>query len=333
MLDRVDFLTPRPGRFVAAVQVEFFVQQQRGEQVGLRVPDQVLHDALGLGVGGLTEIRTEPVVQREPNVLTCRDHTVSDDPTLQATHPVGQHDLGCPTQLGEALTQHSQRGGGLLIGGEPYEPPPRPRQYRTEHVYPALGAPVDDQMLTRGPDGRSAPPVVLDPPVLLGRRDQPAKVSGRPGIPGSACRGQQPLGRDPPVRLLYPLDHKVGDDLIVAGPLLGRRSGTSGSSSFNHPFDSLVRRPTDRGGATVSTRVLISGNDGHSVPRRLQWSSPGRCGDWLDTATVTVQGSNSGSTRRARGGDFHLATSGDLQMATRGDFLMARDSPCGHGVV
>jgi len=124
MLDRVDFLTPRPGRFVAAVQVEFFVQQQRGEQVGLRVPDQVLHDALGLGVGGLTKIRTEPVVQREPNVITCRDHTVGDDPTLQAAHPVGQHDLGCPAQLGEALTQHSQRGGGLLIGGEPYEPPP-----------------------------------------------------------------------------------------------------------------------------------------------------------------------------------------------------------------
>src|SRR5450631_28336 len=58
---------------------------------------------------------------------------------------------------------------------------------------------------------------------------------------------------------------------------------------------------------------------------------PGRCGDWLDTATVTVQGSRSGSTRRARGGDFYLATSGDLQMATCGDFLMATDSrrrPC-----
>src|SRR5450631_3967276 len=52
---------------------------------------------------------------------------------------------------------------------------------------------------------------------------------------------------------------------------------------------------------------------------------PGRCGDWLDTATVTVQGSRSGSTRRARGGDFYLATSGDLQMATCGDFLMATD--------
>jgi len=42
---------------------------------------------------------------------------------------------------------------------------------------------------------------------------------------------------------------------------------------------------------------------------------PGRCGDWLDTATVTVQGSRSGSTRRARGGDFYLATSGDFFLA------------------
>ena len=53
---------------------------------------------------------------------------------------------------------------------------------------------------------------------------------------------------------------------------------------------------------------------------------PGRCGDWLDTATVTVQGSRSGSTRRARGGDFYLATSGDFLMATCGDFLMAMDN-------
>jgi len=54
--------------------------------------------------------------------------------------------------------------------------------------------------------------------------------------------------------------------------------------------------------------------------------APGRCGDWLDTATVTVQGSCSGSTRRARGGDSYLATSGDLLMATCGDFLMATDT-------
>ena len=53
---------------------------------------------------------------------------------------------------------------------------------------------------------------------------------------------------------------------------------------------------------------------------------PGRCGDWLDTATVTAQGSRSRTTRRARGGDFYLATSGDLNLATSGDFYMATDT-------
>ena len=38
---------------------------------------------------------------------------------------------------------------------------------------------------------------------------------------------------------------------------------------------------------------------------------PGRCGDWLDTATVTAQGPNLGSTRRGTG-DFSPATRGDL---------------------
>src|SRR3954468_17027372 len=52
---------------------------------------------------------------------------------------------------------------------------------------------------------------------------------------------------------------------------------------------------------------------------------PGRCGDWLDTATVTAQGLSSRSTRRARGGDLHLAISGDFSLATSGDFGMAAD--------
>jgi len=43
----------------------------------------------------------------------------------------------------------------------------------------------------------------------------------------------------------------------------------------------------------------------------------------VGTITVTAQGQSSGSTRRARGGDFHLATTGDLYLATSGDFSMA----------
>src|SRR5450755_1526475 len=54
-------------------------------------------------------------------------------------------------------------------------------------------------------------------------------------------------------------------------------------------------------------------------------SSPGRCSDWLGTATVTARASTSGTTRRTRDGDFYLATTGDLHLATHGDFLMAMD--------
>jgi len=44
------------------------------------------------------------------------------------------------------------------------------------------------------------------------------------------------------------------------------------------------------------------------------------------TATVTVQGPRSGTTRRARGEDFYLATSGDLHLAISEDFPMAMDT-------
>src|SRR3954462_12267310 len=52
---------------------------------------------------------------------------------------------------------------------------------------------------------------------------------------------------------------------------------------------------------------------------------PGRCGDWLDTATVTAQGLSSRSTRRARGGGLHLAISGDFSLAPIGAFGRAAD--------
>ena len=187
---RVDLGAPRLGGLVAAVRVELVVQQQRGEQVGFGVPDQVLHDPLRLGVGGFTEVWPETVMHCEPDIFGCRDNPVRHDATLQAAHPVGQHDLRYPAHLSEALAQHRQRRSGLLIGGEPHEPPPRPSQHRTEHVDPALGAPVNDQVLTRGPDRRAAAPVVLGPPVFLGLGDQAAEVPGRPFVPGGACRGQ-----------------------------------------------------------------------------------------------------------------------------------------------
>src|SRR5882757_4697022 len=46
---------------------------------------------------------------------------------------------------------------------------------------------------------------------------------------------------------------------------------------------------------------------------------PGRCGDWLDTATVTAQGLTLPTTRRTRDADLHMATTADL--------FTARDNP------
>ena len=61
---------------------------------------------------------------------------------------------------------------------------------------------------------------------------------------------------------------------------------------------------------------------------------PGRCSDWLETVTVTAQGTHSRLTRRARGrelprsrpGDHQMATRGDFYLATSGDFFMAVDT-------
>src|SRR6478609_4031349 len=53
---------------------------------------------------------------------------------------------------------------------------------------------------------------------------------------------------------------------------------------------------------------------------------PGRCGDWLAPPPSPPRAQSSGSTRRARGGDFYLATSGDLHLTISGDFAMAMDT-------
>ncbi len=66
----------------------------------------------------------EPVVGGEPDVVRGRDDDIRDDAALQTAHPVGQHDLRDAAEDLEALGQHAQRGGLLLIGGEPDEPEP-----------------------------------------------------------------------------------------------------------------------------------------------------------------------------------------------------------------
>jgi hypothetical protein len=53
---------------------------------------------------------------------------------------------------------------------------------------------------------------------------------------------------------------------------------------------------------------------------------PGRCRDWLDTATVTTLGLTLPTTRRTRNADFYLAKNADLHVATTADSFMATDN-------
>ena len=152
----VDLGTP-PGRGKVG-RCEVGERCLRDHQVTLGVTDQVLHHALRFRVVALTEVGPEPVMGREPDIVGGRDHHVGDHPALQATHPVSQHHPRDPAQDLEALRQHRERRGRLLIGGEPDEPGPGPGQHGTEHVQPVLDTPVDQQVLTRRPHPRPATP-------------------------------------------------------------------------------------------------------------------------------------------------------------------------------
>jgi hypothetical protein len=111
----------QPGGVVLAVALD----GQRDEQVVLGIADQVLHDAPGLRVRGVTEVGPEPVL------VTKRTWSGNGTTTFATTHPsdthpVSQHDLRDDTAEDlEALGEQRQRGGLLLILGEPHEPEAR----------------------------------------------------------------------------------------------------------------------------------------------------------------------------------------------------------------
>ena len=264
----VDLGAPRRGGGVRGRQVP--ERGLRHHQVGFGIADQIFHDPFRFRVRGLAEIRPEPVVRREPHVLPGGHHDVGHDAAFQAAHPVRQHLAGYPAQDLEALRQQRQRRGRPLIGGEPDEPEPAPGQHRAEHVQPALGAPVDHEVLTRRPHRRAAAPVMLPPPQRLLLRDQAAEVPVRPGIPRGPGGGQQPLGRDPAQRLLHAFGHKRGHAVVVAASRCPRRRGAAGLLPGDHPPHGLMRGPRDLSGPAVTACLTVGGDDVHSFPRRLQ---------------------------------------------------------------
>src|SRR5665647_3739764 len=71
----------------------------------------------------------------------------------------------------------------------------------------------------------------------------------------------------------------------------------AGLGAGDDPPDGLGGRAADRGRSPIRPDLLIGADDVHTVPRRLQWSSPGSDGDWLDTATVAARGAPLKSAR------------------------------------
>ena len=247
----------------------------RDHQVPFGVADEVLHDPLARRVVGLAEVRAEPVVGGEGHVVRGGHDHVRDDPALQARHPVGEDLARDPAEDLEALRQHAQRRLGAFIGGEAHEPDPGEGQHRAEHVDPTLGAPIDDQVLTRGPHRRATPPVIVGAPQPFLRRDQATEVPRRPAIARGLREWEQPLRADPTRALHHPLRDQHHDPVVVPLPRLADREHPAGLVTGDDPLHRLRRRPRHRGGTTVRTHLTVGRNDVHTFPRRLQWSSLG----------------------------------------------------------
>jgi len=213
----------------------------------------------------------------------------------------------------------------LLVSGEPHEPDPRPRQHRGEDVHPGDHAPVDDQMLTRGPHRRTTGPALLLTVAALLRSDQAPEVAVRARISSRPRPRQQPLGADPSLAGLDGGRDQRADRLVVTRPRPARRAVLARLDTLDHPPHRLVRGPADFRSATVGTHQLVGGNNVHFFPLALQWNSlSGDNGDWQTPSPSPLRNSRSRTTRRAEGGDCYLATSGDLTWPPAGTFPWPR---------
>ena len=109
----VDLATPGRGGRVRGGQVSEGPETHRGK-VGLGIAHEVLDEALGLGVTGLTEVGGEAVVGREGDVARGGHDDVGHDTAPKTAHAVGEHDGGHPAERLEALREQAQRGGLVL---------------------------------------------------------------------------------------------------------------------------------------------------------------------------------------------------------------------------
>ena len=268
MLAGVDLRTPPSAGVVQHRQIVRFGQHQ----IGLRVANQVLDDALRLRVSRMAEVRSEPVVGREPDVVRRRDHHPGNDAALQAAHPIGQDLRGDTAQGVEAIGEHRQRRRRRLIPGDTDEPHTRPGEHRGEHLQPARQqTPVDHQRLARHPHRR--PPLMTtdlatDLPLHPGH--EPPEVAVRPRIAGRACRRQQPLRRAATVRFADQIEHDRADPIGVLrhrrplGAFIIQLAGLVGE---HLSFHRLRIHAAHLGGGAIRPKTRVRVNSIHVLPR------------------------------------------------------------------
>jgi hypothetical protein len=134
-----------------------------------------------------------------------------------------------------------QRGGGLLICGEPHEPEPRDQASTAQNTYSPPSEP--QSMISVSPGvhtARAAAPVMPGPPRRLQRSDQAAEVPRRPSVPGRSRGRQQPLGRDPPLRPAPPLSDRRPDLIVVVTAVPARRRPAASVVPLHDSLDRLV---------------------------------------------------------------------------------------------
>ena len=265
MDDAVHLVAPEPTLLVGRGQVgdgECFGDHE----VGLHVADQVLHQALGLGVGPLAEVGPEPVVGGEAHVGRGRDDQPGDRAALQAAHAVGQRGLRHAADALEALGQGLHGGLGPEVVGEVHEAIPAPADHGTEDEQRADLPPVEHHHVARCPHARSSAPVVLRPPGALGLGHQTAEVAGRAAIAGSHRHRQQTLGRDPALGAGHGLGHQVGHPVVVVADQTGIDPGLGPPGRLDRSLDGLRRGSADVGCGPIGAHLSIGGMHVHVFP-------------------------------------------------------------------
>jgi hypothetical protein len=174
---------------------------QRNQQIGLRIPDQVLHDPLGLRIGGLAPVRTEPVMAGEPDVLGGGHHLVRDAAALQAAHPVGQDHLGHPP----CSSKHSASNPSVVSArSSAANRTNRTRDQASTAQNTCTGRRCPDRSPASvpattppgGARGDARPATPSSPPTPTGESSAPTRHTGPPG------RRQEPVPCQTPARSL-----------------------------------------------------------------------------------------------------------------------------------